>query len=244
MQEMKRVSEDLESTQSQSKRRRPNIDVPRHLVLEANEGNAESSLETTESQEQNDSHRLQAGIMNLPPEVLLSIFSNLSIKNLCVSVAPVCRRWAILSKDPRLWKDLTLNSNAVSTKRVCGFLQRSPKLRRLTLCYRRDTDTILEHLLMENRPVERIEIRSCTGSRQNTEVQGDTLAKIVEKFPKLHYLAISETVVTGSSFYRAIGKHHDRFKSLIMDRELVNIYLDDFLEGYYLSKHSRADKTT
>jgi hypothetical protein len=244
IQELKWVSDYFESTPSESKRRRPNTESPRHLVLEANAGNAESLLEPREPQDKNESHRQQTGIMDLPPGLLLSIFSYLSIKDLCVSVAPVCWRWSILSKQPSLWKDLTFNSNAVSTRKVCGLLRRSPQLRKLTLCGRKDTDAILLQLLRANRSVERIEIRSCKGSRQRKEVQGDTLSKIVKRSSKLCSLAITETAVTDSSFYNALGQHQNRFKSLIMDKKMLKKYFYDFLEGYALRKQSRAEKTT
>jgi hypothetical protein len=211
--ELKCGSEYFESTPSEPKRR-SNTEPPKHHVLEANTGNAESLLKTTEPQDRNESRGPQTGIMDLPPQL-----------------------------EPTLWKDLTFNDNAVSTRKVCSFLRRSPQLRKLTLCGRKDTDVILQQLLISNRLVKRIEICLCRGSRQRKKVQGDILSKIVKRSPKLCSLVISETVITGSSFYNALGQHHNRFKSLIMEKGMLK-YFNDFLDGYVLSKHHRAEKKT
>jgi hypothetical protein len=237
-------SEHFKSTPSEPKRRRSNAESPERHVLGVSSGNAESPLETTEPQDRIESSRPQTGIMELPPEIFLSVFSYLSVKELCACVAPVCRRWSILSKQPCLWKALTFNGNAVTTRKVCGLLQRSPQLRKLTLCRRQDTDAVLKQLLRTNKLIERIEMCSCRGSQQKKEVQGVTLSEIVKGSTKLCSIVITETVVTGSSFYNALGQHHNRFKSLIMDKGMLKKYLHDFIEGYVLSKHRRAEKTT
>jgi hypothetical protein len=190
----------------------------------------------------NESRRPETSIMELPSKLLLSVFNYLSIREVCACVALVCRRWYILSRQPNLRKDLTFNSNAVSTKKVCDLLRRSRQLRKLTLYGRKDTDAILQQLLISNRLVERIEICLCTGSRQKKEVQGDTLSEIVKGSSKLCSLFISGTVITGSSFYNALGQHHSRFKSLFINTGMPKKYLYEFLEAYALSKHRRGEK--
>jgi hypothetical protein len=119
-------------------------------------------------------------ITDLPPEMLLHIFSLLSSRDICERVAPVCKQWNILSRHPCVRKDLLLYGDHISTSEACGLLRRRPQLRSLTLKARHDTDAILEQVCKTNRLIEKIEIDECRGSEETLEVNAQILAKTLE----------------------------------------------------------------
>ncbi|XP_025896761.1 F-box/LRR-repeat protein 17 [Nothoprocta perdicaria] len=51
-----------------------------------------------------------AGINQLPPSILLKIFSNLSLNERCLSASLVCKYWRDLCLDFQFWKQLDLSS--------------------------------------------------------------------------------------------------------------------------------------
>ena len=53
-----------------------------------------------------------ANIEELPDEIMMEIFSMLSIKEICCS-ARVCQRWKILSEDKSLWCKINLSDKKV-----------------------------------------------------------------------------------------------------------------------------------
>nr|XP_053645712.1 F-box/LRR-repeat protein 14-like [Cherax quadricarinatus] len=70
----------------------------------------------------------------LPNELLLHIFSFLSVPELCFSVAPVCTAWRDLAKDPILWRHLEFNFvYNTDTKREQRLVTASPFLLSLEL---------------------------------------------------------------------------------------------------------------
>lgn len=147
-------------------------------------------------------------ITDLPPEMLLEIFSWLSIVDICERVAPVCEQWNILSRHPYLRKELSLSGEHISTARAYELLRSSPHLRSLCLRRRHDTDAILQQLCKSNRRIEKIDIDECRGSEQTLEVNVQILAMTLE-------------VCTGSvswlddghwEFYRTPGRFVDGTK--------------------------------
>jgi hypothetical protein len=66
----------------------------------------------------------------LPNEVLLMIFSYLSIDDLCPSVRDVCIRWRIVSQADEIWKNLSFNPKRSASKEdIVSRLKNMSKLR-------------------------------------------------------------------------------------------------------------------
>ena len=58
-----------------------------------------------------------ATIQELPDEIMMEIFSLMSIKQIC-RCAQVCQRWRILSEDESLWQKINLSDKKVPVKFV------------------------------------------------------------------------------------------------------------------------------
>jgi hypothetical protein len=146
----------LQSLRSASKVRNVAEKLPRPQEIQAN----------TESPQEKGSQRSQTSIKDLPPEIMLKIFEYLKVKELCHSVAPVCKQWFELTKRPVLRRELAFSGNNFPTAKTCDLIRSSPLLRKLTLKGRNDCDIVLSELLASNRDLETLEIVSCKGSPQ------------------------------------------------------------------------------
>jgi hypothetical protein len=183
-------------------------DAHKPTLTQANIGEIESPLETTTAGGGSGSQRPETSIQDLPPELLLCLFEYLSVKELCLSVAPVCKRWSMLSKHPCLWKQLTFGRNDVSTEKVCELIRRSPLLRELFLYCRRDTNAILRAAFAACHHLHTLKIVSCRGSRTVRPISSFTLSRIIRKRAKLHYFVLHGTRVDKPSFYTLLREHN------------------------------------
>lgn len=101
-------------------------------------------------------------ISRLPNEMLIHIFSFLSVKDLTI-VRRVCRRWFVVTACPTLWKYIYADNN-VPSDIICQWLRRSPLLKKLTLRYLVDVNnelevnTIISHVSRYNKKIESIDI--------------------------------------------------------------------------------------
>jgi hypothetical protein len=152
-------------------------------------------------------------ITNLPPEILLEIFSWLSPSDVYRRVASVCMKWSILARHPFLRKELSFSGKDISTSTVRKIVRSTPLLRRLTLSGRCDSNLILEQVCKSNRRIETIEMEGCRGSSETHEVSGEILKRALEVCPKLCHLEIKDTLVKDCEFYRVLGRLDDRMKS-------------------------------
>jgi hypothetical protein len=155
--------------------------------------------------------KLRTNIMDLPPELMLQIFSYLSLRDICQSVAPVCTKWSILARHPCLRQVLYFYED-ISTSNALKLLRGSPLLRRLRLRGRRDSDAILQQVFESNRLIETIEMIRCRGSVNTFEVNGDILGKIIEECTKFS-LYIVGTNVKSVEFYTLLGRLDNRMTS-------------------------------
>jgi hypothetical protein len=200
---MKGKCENCELTGTQPNARRITRSMSRNQVLKRRRISTERKL-----------HNSQMEIMDLPSELILEIFSHLSVRDLCQRVAPVCTKWAILARHPSLRKELTFSED-ISISNARKLLRSSPLLRRLSLKGRRDTDAILRRIRRSNRHIEVIEIVECRGSMGRYHVNGEILTRIVESCPKLCNLNLKATLVKSCDFQRLFACLDDRMKSSI-----------------------------
>jgi hypothetical protein len=164
----------------------------------------------------------QINIKNLPPELLLEIFSWLGVRDLYEHVPLVCKKFDILARHPSLWMELSFREKSVPTSLACKLLHRSPLLRRLILKDRLDSDAILRQVYKSNRRIETIKMVSCRGSMNKYEVNGKILKRILEVCPKLFNLELVDTVVKTSEFYRLLGQLDGRLKTFKIEDATEN----------------------
>jgi hypothetical protein len=151
-------------------------------------------------------------ITDLPPELMLQIFSWLSVRDRCQCVAPVCKKWSILARHPFLWKELSFGKD-ISKSNVLKALHKSPMLRRLSLKDRRDTDAILRRVCKSNRRIETLEMEGCRGSMGRYYVNGEILKRMVDACPKFCHLDLKIMLVKSCDFHRLFARLDDRMKS-------------------------------
>ncbi|KAK7870211.1 hypothetical protein R5R35_003484 [Gryllus longicercus] len=89
-------------------------------------------------------------IDDLPYELLIEIFSYLSVEDLALQVRKVSRKWEELAEDNRLWKHLTYTPSHRHTElEIIDVLKQAPKLQRFIPPYhlsrKRFFQTIAEH---------------------------------------------------------------------------------------------------
>jgi hypothetical protein len=172
----------------------------------------EKALETITTYPERNLHDSQVDITDLPSELMLEIFSGLSVRDLCQCVAPVCKEWSILARHPSLWKELSFGKG-ISKSNVLKILRESPLLRKLSLKGRRDTDAILRRVCRSNRHIETLKILGCRGSVRRREVNGIILTGILKGCPKLCHLLLKGTLVKSVEFYRTLARLGDHTKS-------------------------------
>ncbi|XP_046386504.1 dynein regulatory complex subunit 6-like [Ischnura elegans] len=95
----------------------------------------------------------------LPEEIVIMIFSHLSVKELNLCIAPVCRKWFLFSRHPSLWRELKFEGDTIPSLEVIRLLRQAPQLRCLEISHRADVKVILEEVSQSNRHLERISIR-------------------------------------------------------------------------------------
>jgi hypothetical protein len=70
---------------------------------------------TAKQEDKKGWHNTQPSINDMPPELLLLIFSWLSVRDFCLS--PVCTRWRLLAKHASLWTELSFIGDHVHTNK-------------------------------------------------------------------------------------------------------------------------------
>lgn len=76
----------------------------------------------------NDNCKCEPTIMRLPNEVLTMIFSYFDVRELSISVAPVCKHWYTVAHSSVLWRKLCFNGDGISTEKAKCLLTKSPLL--------------------------------------------------------------------------------------------------------------------
>jgi hypothetical protein len=183
-----------------------------------NNGASVTEMGTAERAEDLGQQNARISINDLPPEILLFIFSWLSLTDLCISVAPVCSRWRLLAKHPCLWTELSFDGNRVSTEQVCTLLRSSPSLKKLTLTKRDDSNTVLEEVCASNRSIHTIEMKGCQGTENEQKIDERIFIKVLECCSKLRILTLDDTHVSSLDFYRLLAESLERFMHVSLIR--------------------------
>jgi hypothetical protein len=195
---MKRKCENSELTDTQTKVRRIAQSMNREQVMKTREISTERELLSS-----------QTNIMDLPPELMLEIFSQLSVRELDQCVAPVCKKWSILARHPSVRKDLSIDKD-MSTSNTRELLRSSPLLLKLRLKDRNDTDAILRRVCRSNRRIETLEMEGCQGSPRRLEVSGRIVSRILDCCPKLSNLDVVGTEIRSHERYSLFARLHQK----------------------------------
>ena len=131
---------------------------------------------------------------NLPAEVILSIFSFLTLKELCKHVALVCKLWLCYSRCPLLWQRLSLSktSRITSLEELSEFIQsHCPLLKHL--CLKPRTELTLHgcKILAQSTPhLQSLSLSTCG------QITKETLNQFVTNCPALCDINLEGSDVT------------------------------------------------
>lgn len=87
-------------------------------------------------------------LFKLPPELLLKIFSYLSLEDVCLRVAPLCRYFYHLSRDPSLWRHVHIYRSC-SIKSALMLLNHATQAETLHMA----NHTLIESILVDSKCV-------------------------------------------------------------------------------------------
>ncbi|KAG8234853.1 hypothetical protein J437_LFUL014702 [Ladona fulva] len=96
---------------------------------------------------------------DLPTEIIIEILSYLDVRNLCINVAPVCRKWFIYANEPILWRYLKFQDDKLQTCDALSLLQQAKLLRKLEIIDQSDKNALLQEVCQSNRQLEHIMIK-------------------------------------------------------------------------------------
>ena len=116
-----------------------------------------------------DKEDCQVSIVNLPEEILINIFSHISLHELYHSVAFVCKLFCRLTRDPDVRRAVHLNGRGLTvTKEAEAFVSEAHQLRSLSLKNRGDSNTLVTAALLNCRNLKELEIRYCQPLTEKT----------------------------------------------------------------------------
>lgn len=149
---------------------------------------------TAEAGENSENKRLSGCHVNeLPAEVLLHVFSFLSVEEICRSVAPVCRAWRDFAADPSLWTSLVFQKS-VTDEQVQEVVSRAPRLVHLELKSHQDGEKLLTHVASTCPKLQHLTVKFC----QN--VTEEALAAMVQGCPDLKHLNLEGSQMTSGHY--------------------------------------------
>ncbi|KAI8507598.1 hypothetical protein Bbelb_149780 [Branchiostoma belcheri] len=175
---------------------------------------------------------------DLPAELVVRIFSYLTLQELCESAAPVCRAWYRHAHDPLLWQELDLDFNHdVRAVDLCAMIRGAPLLKVLVMRGRNELtitevsvfvkycsmlqqldmgfckvlDLTMLHIIVDSCPqLELVNVEGCDSIR-------DSCLTVLSRLPKLTVLNLSHcTSVTDDGVCHLV-RHCPGLTSLNID---------------------------
>jgi hypothetical protein len=183
------------------------------VAIQENVDEIESELEINAAEDRNCSRKSETSMCDLPTEMLLEIFKHLNVRELCKSVAPVCKLWYILTRDPYIWKEFQFCRNNITTEKARELLRTMPLLQKITLHRRMDTNAILRQLTHSCQYLKILEIVSCKGSRSVRRISAFALSRVIKRAKKLRSLVLHDTYMRISCFNKLL-EDHDYLKNV------------------------------
>lgn len=144
----------------------------------------------------------------LPDEILVYIFSFQTLEQLYRSTRCVCKRWYVLASSPLLWKRISVE-NEVPSDTLCGWIERSPLLKELTLKGRSDIDLVTEKLSKFCRKLESLKIENSKGKKKSSFIQSKHLCNLLTKCKFLNTIHFSGVKIQSCRFFKllSVRKH-------------------------------------
>jgi hypothetical protein len=177
------------------------------VVIQGNIDEVNSEFLINAIENGNCSEKSETSICDLPTEMLLEIFKHLRPRELCTSVAPVCKQWYNLSRDLCFRKKSKFCIYKITTEKAREFLRAMPLLRSLTLICRTDTNAILRELTHSCQYLEKLYIVSSKGSRTVRRISTFAISQVIKRATKLHALVFRDTYMRESHFYHLLQEH-------------------------------------
>jgi hypothetical protein len=153
-------------------------------------------------------------ITDLPDELLLEIFSNLSIEDLALSVQHVNSHWKDVTQDDSLWKNkIFAPEHKMTDKELARHLANMPALRAFCLA-RGTTKNVIHTMCNYCRDIRHLELNAVH------KLSSFRLQKIIKKYPRLETLQIP------------LPKESDQLRCAILVGQLQNLTTLNFTHKY------------
>ena len=129
------------------------------------------SKEFTELDKKESGNKTLASLGDLPDTVLLKIFSNFSLPELC-HIALVCRHWLWIVYDSELWRYVDLSKyKQINEGHIVNLIQArlSPLLKSLDLSNREITPVIMNELSEHCHQLDTLVLQNCLLSENESK---------------------------------------------------------------------------
>ena len=154
-------------------------------------------------------------ITDLPDELLLEIFSNLSIEDLALSVQHVNKHWKDVTQDNSLWKNQVFSPEyKLTDKEIARHLVNMPALKAFCPVRGTNTKNIIPTMCKYCRDIRRIEFKWLH------KLSNFRLQNIIKKYPHLEILHIP------------LPKESDQLQCAILVGQLQNLTTLNFTDKY------------
>lgn len=152
-------------------------------------------------------------ITSLPDEILLVIFSFLSIEDLYFNVRPVCRKWRRLSMIASAWSNINVG-NDIPTNILKNWIQFSPVIKRFKISNRNDADVILNNISKFSTNLQVIIVENCWGSEQRVQIHSGVLCNLLVRCKKLVKIHFERVKIRSCKFFKLLAKKRTNGKFL------------------------------
>lgn len=140
-------------------------------------------------------------INDLPDEILVEIFSYLSFKDLILSAQLVNRRWAEVSRDVELWRDITYTPDPrTEHSDIVNILEKAPMLRSFVSETEANIYEIVDALCVHCKDIRKLEFWN------STMLSSPLLKKLLEHFPNIESLCLGLNKSNGEQCMKLLGQ--------------------------------------
>jgi hypothetical protein len=199
----------------------------RKKLQNANDNEANSSLNNNISNFNWKVQKKISKINSLPDEVLIKIFKYVNYYNELSDCVLVCKKWKLLGT-PILYETPAIYSLDSWTKLKCaidfsskpikqylGSLIKNLNFIRLETNNTRSVESLVIYLAKLCPDVETINLSSIT-------LDGAAIRRIIDKFPKLEFIDISINLLTEKIINKTLAPHIHKIKSLHIENDLLS----------------------
>ncbi|KAL3277002.1 hypothetical protein HHI36_012364 [Cryptolaemus montrouzieri] len=140
---------------------------------------------------------------DLPPEIIVHIFSFIPIAELSKNICLVCKKWKKMLATPSLWKTIEADRE-VPTKILSKWVRDSPLLQQIHLSNRNDTDEIVSTIGKYSRNLQYIKLVNCLGSKASVCIKSKNLCRLMRRCRKLDTIHFSGVKILSCKFFQLL----------------------------------------